>query len=54
MDQACRLREMGCAEGAMARVVSINKDVILQIGDTRLAIDSMLARMILVSYSLVG
>jgi hypothetical protein len=45
---------MGCAEGAIARVVAIRKDVILQIGDTRLAIDSMLARMILVSYSLVG
>ncbi len=51
LDQACRLREMGCAEGATARVVSIRRDVILQIGDTRLAIDALLARMILVSYS---
>lgn len=52
LDQACRLREIGCAEGAVARVVSVRRDVILQIGDTRLAIDGMLARMILVSPSI--
>lgn len=51
LDQACRLREMGCAEGAMARIIANRKDVIIQIGDTRLAIDAMLARMILVSYN---
>jgi Fe2+ transport system protein FeoA len=50
LDQACRLREMGCAEGAMARIIANRRDVIIQIGDTRLAIDAMLARMILVSY----
>lgn len=51
LDQACRLREMGCAEGAMARIIANRRDVIIQIGDTRLAIDAMLARMILVSYN---
>jgi len=51
LDQACRLREMGCAEGALARIISNRRDVIIQIGDTRLAIDAMLARMILVSYN---
>jgi len=51
LDQACRLREMGCAEGALARIIANRRDVIIQIGDTRLAIDAMLARMILVSYN---
>jgi len=49
MDQACRLREMGCAEGVTARVVSSQKHILLQIGETRLAIDHQLAKMILVN-----
>lgn len=48
-ENACRLREMGCVEGNKGKVISNNKSVVLQVGDTRLAISKSLARSILVS-----
>lgn len=47
--EAKRLREMGCVEGIRAVIVSNQKNVILQVGDTRLAINGDLARTILVN-----
>ena len=49
LDEARRLREMGCVEGARAMVISNQKNVIIQAGDTRLAINGNLARTILVT-----
>ena len=46
---ACRLRELGCVEGNKGKIISNKSDVVLQIGDTRLAISRKLARTILVS-----
>lgn len=46
---ACRLREMGCVEGIRGKIISNNSNVVLQVGETRLAISSKLARTILVS-----
>lgn len=46
---ACRLREMGCVEGIKGKIISNNSNVVLQVGDTRLAISKKLARSILVS-----
>lgn len=48
-DEAKRLREMGCVEGSSAVIISNRSNVILQVGDTRLAINGNLARTILVS-----
>lgn len=47
--QACRLREMGCVEGSSGKIISNQSRVIVQVGETRLAINSDLARSILVS-----
>ena len=47
--EARRLREMGCIEGIRAVIISNQKNVILQVGDMRLAINGDLARTILVS-----
>jgi len=47
--EACRLREMGCVEGAFGVVVSNQANVILQVGETRLAINGNLAKSILVN-----
>lgn len=47
-DEAKRLREMGCVEGNRALILSNQNNVILQVGQTRLAINSKLARKILV------
>lgn len=49
LDEAKRLREMGCVEGIRAVIISNQSNVILQVGDTRLAINGNLARTILVS-----
>ncbi|MDX1641223.1 MAG: FeoA family protein [Balneolaceae bacterium] len=49
LDEAKRLREMGCVEGNRAVIISNQKNVILQVGDTRLAINGKLARSILVT-----
>lgn len=46
---ACRLREMGCIEGISGKIISNNSNVVLQVGETRLAISKTLARTILVS-----
>lgn len=54
LDQACRLREMGCTEGALVRIVSAHGNVVVQIGQTRLAIDETLARLILANYRQTG
>lgn len=48
-DQACRLRELGCVEGVRGKIISNQSRVIVQVGETRLAINSDLARNILVS-----
>ncbi|MFN1836221.1 ferrous iron transport protein A [Balneola sp. MJW-20] len=45
----CRLQELGCVEGSEAKVVSNQENVILQIGETRIAISGVLAKTILVS-----
>ncbi|MGD8427955.1 MAG: FeoA family protein [Balneolaceae bacterium] len=46
---ACRLRELGCVEGVKGKIISNNSNIVLQVGDTRLAISEKLARTILVS-----
>lgn len=48
-DEAKRLRELGCVEGNHAVIISNQKNVILQVGDTKLAINGKLARSILVT-----
>ena len=45
----CRLQDLGCREGAQATVVSNQKDIILQIGGSRIAISALLAQSILVA-----
>lgn len=48
-EDAKRLRELGCVEGNRAVIISNHKNVILQVGDTRLALNNGLARSILVT-----
>ena len=48
-EDVCRLNELGCVEGANARIISNQKSVILQVGESRLAIAENLAKSILVS-----
>lgn len=48
-DDVCRLNELGCIEGANGKILSNQKNVILQVGETRLAIGEDLAKSILVS-----
>ena len=48
-DDVCRLNELGCVEGANGRIISNQSNVILQVGETRLAIAKDLAKSILVS-----
>ncbi len=48
-NEACRLREMGCVEGIQGKIISNQSNVVLQLGETRLAINGNLARSILVS-----
>lgn len=47
-EEACRLRELGCVEGIDGRIISNQSNVILQVGETRLAINKKLAHSILV------
>lgn len=47
-EDACRLREMGCVEGLKGKLISNSSKVILQVGDSRLAINAELAHTILV------
>lgn len=47
--EAGRLREMGCVEGNSGTIISNQSDVVLQVGESRLAINGDLARTILVS-----
>lgn len=46
---ACRLRALGCIEGIKGKIISNNSNVVLQVGDTRLAISKKLACSIFVS-----
>lgn len=48
-NEACRLREMGCVEGNRGTIISNQSHVVLQVGESRLAINGKLARTILVS-----
>ena len=48
-DDICRLNELGCFEGANGKIISNQKNIILQVGETRLAIAEDLAKSILVS-----
>jgi Fe2+ transport system protein FeoA len=48
-EDACRLNELGCVEGANGRIISNQKRVILQVGESRIAITENLAKSILVS-----
>ncbi|MGB0347436.1 MAG: FeoA family protein [Balneolaceae bacterium] len=48
-DDVCRLNELGCYEGASGIIISNHKNVILKVGESRLAIDNALAQSILVS-----
>lgn len=48
-DDTGRLNELGCVEGASGRILSKQKNIILQVGETRLAIAEDLAKSILVS-----
>ncbi len=44
-----RLNELGCYEGASGIIVSNQNNIILKVGESRLAIDNALAKSILVS-----
>lgn len=46
---AKRLRELGCVEGSRAVILSNQTNIVLQIGDTRLALNTGLAKTILVT-----
>lgn len=48
-EDACRLQELGCVEGANGEIVSNHSRVILKIGETKVAISEALARTILVN-----
>lgn len=48
-DDVCRLNELGCVEGANGKIISNQQNIILQLGETRLAIARKLAQTILVS-----
>lgn len=48
-EETCQLQELGCVEGVCGEVISNHTRVILQIGNTRLAISENLAKSILVS-----
>ncbi len=48
-DDVCRLNELGCVEGAKGVIISNQKNVILKVGETRLAINTDIAKSILVS-----
>lgn len=47
-EDACRLRELGCVEGVSGKIVSKQNHLIVQVGETRLAINGELAGKIFV------
>ncbi|MCA1802143.1 MAG: hypothetical protein LC662_06765 [Rhodothermaceae bacterium] len=47
-DEAFGLQQLGCFVGACGRLISGSSDIILQIGETRLAISERLAKTILI------
>lgn len=47
-DDICRLNELGCVEGVNGKIISNQQNVILQVGESRLAIAEALAKGILV------
>ena len=47
-EQACRLRDLGCREGGKGKVISRQKNIIIQFGESRIAIDQHIAGNILV------
>lgn len=46
--EASKLRDLGCVEGAQAKVVKNHSNIILQLGESRVAITSDIASSILV------
>ena len=48
-DEASRLRELGCIEGVSGKILSKHHNVILQVGETRIAIGGDLASSIIVT-----
>ncbi|MTI86829.1 MAG: ferrous iron transport protein A [Balneolaceae bacterium] len=48
-EEACQLQQLGCVEGVTGKVISNYSRVILEIGNTRLAISKDLAKSILVT-----
>lgn len=48
-EDTCRLNDLGCVEGIKGRIISNQSNIILQIGESRLAIHESLAKNILVS-----
>ncbi|MCG8372386.1 MAG: FeoA domain-containing protein [Balneolales bacterium] len=48
-DDVYRLNEMGCVQGAKGTIISNQDNVILQVGETRLAIAGNLAKSIFVT-----
>ena len=48
-EEVCLLNELGCVEGLNGRIISNQTNIILQVGETRLAIHASLAHSILVS-----
>jgi Fe2+ transport system protein FeoA len=47
--EVCMLQDLGCMKGARGKVLSNQKNIILQIGESRIAISAFLAQSILVS-----
>jgi Fe2+ transport system protein FeoA len=47
-DEAFGLQQLGCFEGACGKVVAGSSNIILQIGETRLAISERLAKTIVI------
>jgi len=48
-EDVCRLSELGCIEGASGIIISNQNNVILKVGESRLAINNALAKSILVT-----
>ena len=47
--ETCRLQELGCMKGARGKIISKQKNIILQVGESRIAISAALAKSILVN-----
>ena len=48
-DEASRLRELGCVESVSGKILSKHRNVIFQVGETRIAIGGDLAGSIIVT-----